>query len=430
MGTSESFKSTTIVGLLAFSVVALLAITSLAVFDRAPHAAASVGGRMVVDETLVLYFATTSPTSTALKPDLENPVGNDAVISYGEVTLDTDGAILTESPRVAIYVRNISDGPIELTVERDASLDSEPLNGAELVRALFGPMGGEISSAPSYATRIEAGELYAADLGIGFSAPPGTSTLNFSINFTAEPITANDVAIACEAGSRLCSGSSSAAFLIKQVLEGEGKWTAVDVVDGSSIDTQGELERFAVLIIGGTRQNGPEQDYVEYQDAINAWVRSGGGLVATGMALHDIYIAVGPSPTSSIAEILPVTPNTSNYCCAGRVRITDRDHPLTANMADFDFSHYIGFDKNPKPGAQVLALDTIVGEPAIVAWRFGEGRVVYLSPAFYTSYADYPDNRLLLDGVIPAARRAFVQAVMWASGINPDKASGAPAGVE
>ena len=167
MGTSESFKSTTIVGLLAFSVVALLAITSLAVFDRAPHAAASVGGRMVVDETLVLYFATTSPTSTALKPDLENPVGNDAVISYGEVTLDTDGAILTESPRVAIYVRNISDGPIELTVERDASLDSEPLNVAELVRALFGPMGGEISSAPSYATRIEAGELYAADLGIG-----------------------------------------------------------------------------------------------------------------------------------------------------------------------------------------------------------------------------------------------------------------------
>ena len=78
----------------------------------------------------------------------------------------------------------------------------------------------------------------------------------------------------------------------------------------------------------------------------------------------------------------------------------------------------------------MLALDTVVGDPAIVTWKFGEGRVVYLSPAFYTSYADYPDNRLMLDGVILAARRAFVQAVMWASGINPDKASGATAGVE
>ena len=180
MGTSESFKRTTIVVLLAFSVLALLAISALGAFDRVGHAAASVGGRMIVDETLVLCFATTSPTSTAIQPDLENPVGNDAVISYGEVTLDADGAILTESPRVSVYVQNISDGPIKLTVERDSAQDLEPLSGAELVQALFGPLGGEITLAPSNSTRIEAGELYADDLGIGFSAPPGTSTLNFS----------------------------------------------------------------------------------------------------------------------------------------------------------------------------------------------------------------------------------------------------------
>ena len=129
---------------------------------------------MSIHETLILY-----PDLNGL-PDFANPVGPNEAINFGNVELDAFGNIAGGPPRIPLYVANNAGSDITLTVEGSGD-GPQPI-----IVVLFGPRGGDMSSAPDNATGIGIGQIYSADLGIEFIALPGTGDHTFVVNFTAE----------------------------------------------------------------------------------------------------------------------------------------------------------------------------------------------------------------------------------------------------
>ena len=380
------------------------------IITRDQTAALTVTGQLSVDETLVLHTG-----------DENSPMGSGDVLSFGNVSLDAFGTISGGPPRIPLYVWNKAGTDIRLTVEQSGDKDQSPY-----IEALFGPRGGDIRPSPRNVIRIAEGETYTADLGMNFAQAPGTGSYSFVVNFSAEAIEfGRSVAIACNTGSTLCTNPTAAGLVIKQVLDTAGRWDEVKIVDGSLLDTEDELAEFGVVIIGGSMHN-TDQDFGEFEDALKAWVENGGGVVATGWALREI--ADSGLTNTAIGQIMPVAPSSNNTCCGGTVSVTAGSHPLAANMADFNYPEFINYGTVVRSGATVVGTDSQAGAPAVIAWDVGQGRVVYLSPNFYTNYDHTHTSggaRPLLDGTTPAAKRAFIQAVMWASGMDPSQAPNA-----
>ena len=171
-----SSKGFTVVSSVAIGAILLSVGIALgqSVITRDQPALVSVIGQLSIHETLVLY-----PDLNG-QPDLANPLGPNAVLDFGDVELDAFGNIAGGPPRIPIYILNNAGSDITLTVE--ASGDGpEPM-----IEVLFGPRGGEITPAPDNATSILMGQILTADLGMQFTATPGTGDVNFVVNFIAE----------------------------------------------------------------------------------------------------------------------------------------------------------------------------------------------------------------------------------------------------
>ncbi len=412
----------TIKGLLIFAAVAI-ALTILTMglvlagtmITRDQPALVKVIGQLSVDETLVLC-----PDVNG-KPDCANPITGDKVLNFGQVNLDAFGTVAGGPPRIPLYVLSKAGTDIKLEVKESGDKTKTPF-----IEVLFGPRGQDMKPAPKNATKIEVGKIFTADLGMQFTQAPGTGDKNFTINFNAEAIVlGRDVAIACDSGSFICANSNESAFLAKQVLGGTGLWNEVKVVDGSEIDTAAELANFGVVIVGGHYYD-KQQDYTEYDDALQAWVQQGGSVIFVGYASYQL--ADWGLQNAPIGQLVPVIPMRNDVCCGFTINIIPSSDALTKNMASFQIPYNMNYanDSDVKQGARVLARDSWNNGPAIIAWEVGNGKVAYLTTPYLTRLADWPQNKWLLDGSYPGAKRAFIQAIMWGSGMDTAGAPNAP----
>ena len=218
------------------------------------------------------------------------------------------------------------------------------------------------------------------------------------------------VAVECNTGSENCENSAESAFTIRSVIIAGAIGTG-SVVDGSDIDTAAELANYDVVVIGGSGHS--DGDYTEFQSALRPWVEGGGGVVATGWTLENM-LNLGLIDSSDLPTVLPVFLSSALEFAGRLISVTQTPHPVTSGISEFTAPEFTDYGP-AKNGAVVLATDS-GGNPAVVVWQFGDGRAVYLSPGYFSSYTSYT-TASLLDGSIPDALNLFLQAVEWAGGV-------------
>ncbi len=184
-------------------------------------------------------------------------------------------------------------------------------------------------------------------------------------------------------------------------------------VNSMEIDTLQELNQFDVVLLGSWQD---QSQLNAMAPALRAWVEAGHGVVATGWTVAMAGLGNG-GVVADLDAIVPVSLNTigrydyTNYYNTITVNVVDSSHPVTQGVANFDGELYQNIEFSTlaaDPGAVVLGTVGISSPygtyPAIVAGRPGQGRGVYLGPA-------YPDNNW--SG--PMADRLLEQAVAWAA---------------
>lgn len=174
-----------------------------------------------------------------------------------------------------------------------------------------------------------------------------------------------------------------------------------------------DLSGFAAVLLGWTQSDPSEKLDPRAEEAFARSVSQGLGVagwhgMAASFRASLLYnMVVGGNCVSH--------PGGEGVRVPYTVRITNRDHPVTAGVNDFEVAseqYYMHVD----PANDVVAETTFSGEhiPWIegftspVAWtrQWGEGRVFYLSVGHYLADLRNTDaTRLLLQGITWAARR-------------------------
>ena len=329
-------------------------------------------------------------------------------IDFGTAIVDLFG--FSTRPTHKVVVKNHSSAVVMVEVTGDRSGDLLPL---------FGPTEVDLAPAPQNAFELQptgqSGDMMMGWVGLELLTPTSGARVT-TITFRATATVPPRVAVECKTESRNCENNAESAFKIEEVIEASGAGIA-DVVDGSQIDTPGELANYAVVVIGGSGRGG-DTDYGVFQSALKQWVQSGGGVVATGWTLW--HLGVDGFTSGDLESILPLGWSTASKS-TGDITKNQTVHPVTIGVSDFVTPHHVNWGPL-KQGATVLATDHL-GDPAVVVWTVGQGRVVYLSPIYFASYRSYT-NEPLLDGSIPNAVKLFLQAVEWAAGFGPAAAEG------
>ncbi|MFH1403715.1 MAG: hypothetical protein ABIH11_05540, partial [Candidatus Altiarchaeota archaeon] len=239
--------------------------------------------------------------------------------------------------------------------------------------------------------------------------PTTTSTTTTTSSTTTTISGSLRVAIECNTGSRNCNTPSETAYTIRSLLQGRGH--TATIVDGSDIDTQAELEQYDVVIVGESGYG--DNDFTVFQTPLKAWVRDGGGLVATAWVPY--FIQGQGLSGQDLDDIIPVKPGTQ-YSNMASISITDSSHPVTEGLSGFNSPSFNNYGGGKEGGATILGIDGL-GNPAVVVWTPVKGRAAYLSPNYYASHGAY-NNEPLLDGSLSDARDLFIQSVEWAGGIR------------
>ncbi|MGC8639086.1 MAG: ThuA domain-containing protein [Isosphaeraceae bacterium] len=180
---------------------------------------------------------------------------------------------------------------------------------------------------------------------------------------------------------------------LRQILEASGRCD-VRVCEVPTDLTGHSLDGFDVVVddVGGVSSGG------QTEKAIDAFVRSGKGLVLTYGALNS-----SPGPRSFGRTHLAV-----GFL---DVKATRPDHPIVAGlprsvrMAD---SYFVGV--KPEPETEVPA--TSAGEPVLMASRLGKGRVLYNGLGHSLEVWDRPD-----------IQDTWLEMVPWALGLIPGDAT-------
>ncbi len=188
-------------------------------------------------------------------------------------------------------------------------------------------------------------------------------------------------------------------------------FTAQQVV-GGDINTVAKLSNYDAVVIGQSGSgSGNSRDFHLFGAALKNWVWNGGGVVSTGFV---VYANPGPD----IDAVVPVSANGGYYYYSGgNAVITDNSHPVTSGMNNFNLGgNGEGPNNGIDPGARIVG--THNGRPQFVVAEYGEGRIVYLGPA-YMGGAGY--NHGFTDYYAGAPDQLMEQAVAWAAGVSlPD----------
>ena len=309
-------------------------------------------------------------------------------------------------PTHKVVVKNLSATQVRVVITGD---------GGDGIVPVFGPTTGDLKPYPDNAFQLQprgqSGDMAMGYVGLTLSQPSTGSKMTTIIFRATEtgvsPAGPLRVAVECDTGSSSCANSSESAFKIEEVIEIGGLGSA-DVVDGLDIDTAAELSNYDVVVIGGNGE-GPVGDYAEFQTALRQWVLNGGGVVDAGWTIFHLS-SLGLQG-GDLDLILPMDPSTTTTT-QGLITITGgTNHPVTAGVSNFT-SPSFNVSGPLKAGTTVLAVEA-GGNPAVVVWEVGAGRVVSFSPGYYATYANYT-NEPLLDGSITDALNLFLQAVQWA----------------
>ncbi len=171
------------------------------------------------------------------------------------------------------------------------------------------------------------------------------------------------------------------------------------------IDTREELDALDVVILGDSGYN--TADWADFEDVLEDWVADGGGLVVTGYGARPSVCALA----AGVAAMLPVECDDATETYA-EVTVVDATHPVTDEVGDFVVDAATVFDTAPAAtaDAQVLARASD-GNIAVAVRSHGDGRVVYLAPAYMGASSSYPSA--LRAG---APDLLLEEAVAWAAG--------------
>ena len=251
-------------------------------------------------------------------------------IDFGTAIVDLFG--FSTRPTHKVVVKNHSSAVVMVEVTGDRSGDLLPL---------FGPTEVDLAPAPQNAFELQptgqSGDMMMGWVGLELLTPTSGARVT-TITFRATATIPPRVAVECKTESRNCENNAESAFKIEEVIEASGAGIA-DVVDGSQIDTPGELANYAVVVIGGSGRGG-DTDYGVFQSALKQWVQSGGGVVATGWTLW--HLGVDGFTSGDLESILPLGWSTASKS-TGDITKNQTVHPVTIGVSDFVTPHHVNW---------------------------------------------------------------------------------------
>ena len=151
------------------------------------------------------------------------------------------------------------------------------------------------------------------------------------------------------------------------------------LVAPTDVDSVAKLGAYNTVVIGDPGYN--ESSYSTYSQALNTWVQSGGGVVATGWFVY----ANSSQQDANIDAVVPVNGVGSySYDESTTITVNDTAHPVTNGISTIETQTFVehpngGID----PGATLLGSSP--GGAAIVAGADGTGKTVYLGPIYSAS---------------------------------------------
>jgi hypothetical protein len=215
------------------------------------------------------------------------------------------------------------------------------------------------------------------------------------------------IAIEISAGSR-GRREPNACYAIDDIRVGEG-WGG-GLVAGEDLDEWEELMNYDVVVTGDDGFS--DNDFAHYDEALLNWVKRGGGFVGLGWLVFGIYN--GPGPGSAMDSVSAAKCNRDYaYVSSGQVRPLSA-HEITNGVNQFTVQDY---GEYPQAG---LWEDAVMlgdytdnpGKPSIAYKILGDGRSVYLGPAYFADFASHQTEPYFRDG---NAVRLLVQSIKWAA---------------
>ncbi|MEK6920820.1 MAG: hypothetical protein AABX82_02970, partial [Nanoarchaeota archaeon] len=217
------------------------------------------------------------------------------------------------------------------------------------------------------------------------------------------------VAIECNSGTNACNiVNNDPVYSIKSLVEAAGHTGMI--VDGSDIDTLGELNNYDVVVLGDSGFN--DDDHSTFQSALKTWVQNGGGLVGTGWVLFSTPLG------SDMDQLLPVSPSYTSVF-DGTLVITNSIHDITKGVNSFGNPTYCEGPSSGVADSGAIVLGTCSSRPAIATKDFFSGKAVYLGPIYFGDFQNYGSalysnndaRKLLLNSIEHAAGRKSVAII-------------------
>lgn len=184
----------------------------------------------------------------------------------------------------------------------------------------------------------------------------------------------------------------------------------VTQVDPTQVDTIAELQAYDVVVTGNTGFIGSDPfGNATFVSALKSWVSTGGGLVTTGFVLWGTVNA-SAAVRADLDAIIPINVTGQGQNSNATITPNSISHPVTAGVSSFATTTLSEYpSSSPQLDAGAVVLGTANGQPEIVVGKPGNGRSVFLGPA-YLGTSQY--FRTELQSL--SADRLLEQAVAWA----------------
>ena len=173
--------------------------------------------------------------------------------------------------------------------------------------------------------------------------------------------------------------------------------------------------RLDAVVIAGTDYDFDQ--FTPFAAALRPWVEAGGALITTGFGIYGSHGLSGSARTDFDAIVPVNTSGSEGYLYSPTVTPTGT-HEIVNGVGSFFISD--GYSEYPASAPPVdvdaTVLATVGGTAVAAAKEVGQGRSVYLGPAYGQPWSD--GNPSLRSG---NADRLLEQAVAWAARGVPNK---------
>jgi hypothetical protein len=189
--------------------------------------------------------------------------------------------------------------------------------------------------------------------------------------------------VAIEAGPSCLSRTTvnnDPVYSIQTLCQANG-WVG-NIVQGTDIDTQQELNQYSTVITGDSGSN--DDDHATFQNALDTWVQAGGGFVGMGWITYSTTVG------SAMDNVLPQVCNGYGYDSSGTITITG-NHEITSGVNNFNVQQYCEYPSSGVDNGAVTLGTSPSGKQTIVYKNYGLGRSVYIGPIAFGCFQTYPN---------------------------------------